>query len=249
MGLSPITQDQKMFDWIMSGARVPLLFVFILSLFIVGCRDYGGGGADEATYDQIQRLHRLFGEELLRARADLEALVEAAAARDDLIDLAAAYGEVVNYHEAAFADLQREFESLTQESSYRELKWVYGASIAERRAVHRRYQTLLDLARKDMATADTTSRFDRPYDLIPPYYSRILNTDRRYSINDLLAFTPGEAALSDTLDAALPDALDEASAGEASADNTGSSAQDTTNVASPIPSGTDTSQQEDRSEE
>lgn len=152
-----------------------------------GCRDYGGHGAEQATYDQIRQLHRVFGEELLRARADLRALEQESAENEDLQELADSYGEIVREHEAYVEEIVREIEGLSPESDYRHLSRVYGAAVSRHRTVQKQYTTLLEQAFRSSFFADTLVRMDRPYSLIPPYFRRIQNAGEGVSVNDVMA--------------------------------------------------------------
>lgn len=170
------------------SAMKPGIRIFITVLVIggltSGCRTYGGYNSESATYEQMQQAHRVFEEELNRARADLAKLQAAAGEQPDLSRTATRYAKVVEGHEVVLAEHADLIAGLSADSDYRDLKRAFGGIVAQQRTIRIQYEGVLNNA---FASQDTTSIAERPYALIPPYYERIRQDERALTVNELLA--------------------------------------------------------------
>ncbi len=194
-----------------------VLYFMILGAITSGCRSYGGYGSETATYEQILRLHRVFEEDLLRARADLSILEREASVFEDLQGFAEAYDEIVRGHEATVERFEGMLADLSSDSDYRRLRRVFGAAVANHRKVRKQYRALLWHAYRSFVLPETANRFDRPYALIPPYYRRIQYAERELTLNDVLAAVRSRAAAANDPPSSDPDtsAVNEALSPEA----------------------------------
>lgn len=170
-----------------------LLAVIVLLTALSGCRSYGGQGSEEATYQEIQRGHRAFEEVLVRKRAELRTLQQAASENERLADLAEQYAQMVQGHEALLAVHGEEIANLSPDSDYRDLNHAFGAMIAMHKTVQMQYDRLLDHAHRSFLSADTASAVKRPYALIPPYFDRVREGQRELTLNDVVAAASAES--------------------------------------------------------
>lgn len=168
------------------GGRVLLVVVFAC-LLVSGCRSYGGHGAEEAIFQQLQVAHQVFEEELVRAKADLSRLQAAASDTDVLAILAVQYAQIIRGHEAVLEEHADVIANLSAGSGYRDLRRTYGAIIAQQRTIRTQYEGVLGNVHRGYMPQDTTSQFKRPYSLIPPYYARVAKQQRDLSVRGLLA--------------------------------------------------------------
>lgn len=183
----------------------PVLMLFVVLLLATGCRTYGGYGAEDLTYTQMEQAHQVFEEELARARANLNVLESASAESPYLSVLAAQYAQLVRGHEAILESHADVLDRVSPGDDYRELHRAFGAVIAEQATVRRQYDDLLNDFHRAFSPPDTTDRVERPYALIPPFYERI-RARRDLSVSEVLAQVRSAGAPSPGFTFATPEA-------------------------------------------
>lgn len=170
-----------------SPRDLALPVILFAALLMSGCRSYGGYGAEEATYRQMQVAHQIFEEELVRAKADLRKL-EAAASDNPILSVPAAqYAEMVQGHETVLDDQENMISGLSDGSGYRDLHRAFAAMVSQQRTIRNQYERLLSNVQRFAASADTTVQTERPYSFIPPYFERVAGRQRELSVNGVLA--------------------------------------------------------------
>lgn len=169
------------------------LLLSTLLFVVMGCRSYGGYGAEEALYEEIVRLVQQFEQDLSRSSGELAAIQEAATQTPELATLSEDFSLMLAGHEALLDEQQEAIRELSPNSGYRTLHSVHGAILAVQRTVRNQRMSLL--AGAGDRVADDTSAFqdtsgvqdvERPYALIPPYYDRIAPSKQVSSVNELL---------------------------------------------------------------
>lgn len=126
--------------------RLALQLALAVLLVTGGCRTYGGYGSEPETYKALQATVQSFEQELERAQADLRQLQQAASELDTLHTLAGAFQGLVDEHKSLLKKQHERIDRLSPEGDYRDLHTAYGATLTERRILHRKYQqTILDV--------------------------------------------------------------------------------------------------------
>ncbi len=179
--------------------------VLSVLFLLAGCVAYGGSGSEEATYQRIERVLERFDEDLSRARGELGALEAASSEGPVLAALAAHYAALVEGHEAVLDDHRQLAAGLSPASSYRTLRHVYGALIAEQAHTRAQYEGLLQYVHHGHS-ADSTVSVDRgrPYALIPPYYARAANAGRELTVNQVISRVRSAGAPRDGFQLMMP---------------------------------------------
>lgn len=164
------------------------LFIAAAIVCLAGCRHYGSDEAAEATYAQMQKANQVFEEELIRARADLQRLQQAAGRGGVVAHMADQFSQIIRGHEAVLEEHGAIVNRMSGDSDYRELNRAFGSIIAQQRTIRLQYEGLLHHLSQAVHSSDTTSRgIERPYSFIPPYYARVSTAGRDLSLADLLS--------------------------------------------------------------
>lgn len=194
----------------------PLALLFVLPMiFTSGCRSYGGYESEEVIYRQTERMVQRFSEDLDRARGDVAALDQVASDDPRLALLAERLALLVEGQEAILDEQQSLLADLSPGSTYRSLHHAHGAIMAAQRTIRTQRAGLLRDASRSFAE-DTLGQADgdRPYALIPPYYSRIAAGQGELTVSDVVRSARGDGARSmdpaaeTSADESVPDAGD-----------------------------------------
>lgn len=162
--------------------------IVVIGVLIAGCRSYGGYGTEEATYQQILEAHQVFEEELSRKQADLRGLEQAAAGAEGLGTVAGQYAQLVRGHEAILAEHTDMIAELSEDSEYRKLHRVFGAIVSQQNTIRSQYRGLIaSISQMQSPQVDSTMQVQRPYSLIPPYYRRVGEKQKDFTMNEVLA--------------------------------------------------------------
>lgn len=153
----------------------------LLLLFVAtGCRTYGGYDSEEAALAQIEQANTQFAASLERARAAAEALKATAPAHPEWGDAVADYEALVEEHARTLAAHHALQATLAEEGgSYRTVSRALGAIVSEERRINDGYEQVLDR----MAGAPESLR--RVYQVVPPYYHRVMHQKQRPTVNAL----------------------------------------------------------------
>lgn len=170
--------------------RFSVLLLLLLLGAVMGCRTYGGYGTESATLNQIQQANDQFARELERARADLNALEEAAQTNAALKPFVAAYRDLIDLHQAKLEENRRIAAQLEEgDETYRDLSRDFGAILAEERVVNNRYTNLhrriQRVVRGEAVMVERVEPSSRYY-VTPPYYARAENLNRTVTMQDAL---------------------------------------------------------------
>lgn len=180
-----------------SMLRTALLLLIVASLGS-GCgfvRLYGGHGSEDALRVQIVEANEQLASSLIQAQASLEQLQARAGSDAVLRDLARQYGEAVALHTVLVAEHNEETEELLDSPNrlgfiggYRALNRGLGATVSLSNTMNDMYDAITKkvyarVAGQPFAETDTpTSR----YQVVPPYYARIMERDNRLTMRQAL---------------------------------------------------------------
>lgn len=172
--------------------RPAFVFFCVGLLALTGCRTYGGYGSEEATYRQMQQANRQFANDLERARADLEALEDAAAQNDALTSYAERFQALVQRHEQTLEEHRATVEGMSASDDYRSLHRSYGTIITEARILRKQYNRVVERVRQTVRgeSGPTVERVDRSAYFVEPVEYKAERNAQRLTMDEALRGVP-----------------------------------------------------------
>lgn len=173
-----------------SSRRAATGLVAVLVLFVLtGCRTYGGYGTEPETIDQIRIANDQFAEEMERARAEYEYLLEQVQQDPGLVAFAESYLAILQLQEQKLLEnLDLAESAYDNPDNYRTLSRVYGAIISNQNVVEDRYDALYRVmveARTQQVLPEEALPPAR-WQVAPPEYDRMRRVLQQRSVRDIL---------------------------------------------------------------